>query len=56
MILDGYSAIVAQHECDHLDGMLYPKRMTDLSMLMFSEERRHYAEAWDNAVDEEDTA
>lgn len=55
-VAGGFHARVVQHECDHLDGMLYPKRMTDLSMLMFSEERRHYAEAWDNAVGEEDTA
>jgi len=27
-----------QHECDHLDGILYPMRMTDLSRLMFVEE------------------
>ncbi len=44
-IADGFHARVVQHECDHLDGILYPKRMTDLSMLMFSEERRHYMKA-----------
>lgn len=30
-----FHARVVQHECDHLDGMLYPLRMTDLSTLAF---------------------
>jgi peptide deformylase len=34
---------VVQHECDHLDGILYPMRMTDLSLLAFAEELRHGA-------------
>jgi peptide deformylase len=38
---DGYHARVVQHECDHLDGILYPMRMTDLSLLVFAEELRH---------------
>lgn len=38
---EGFHARVAQHECDHLDGILYPQRMTDLSLLMFREEMRH---------------
>ena len=40
---DGFHARVVQHECDHLDGVLYPQRMTDLSLLMFREELRHNA-------------
>jgi peptide deformylase len=39
--LSGYHARVIQHECDHLDGVLYPQRMTDLSTLMFESEMRH---------------
>jgi peptide deformylase len=31
-----------QHECDHLDGILYPQRMRDLSQLVFAEEMRHW--------------
>lgn len=31
-------AALLQHECDHLDGVLYPMRMTDLSLLSFNEE------------------
>jgi len=34
----GYHARVVQHECDHLDGILYPMRMTDLSTFGFVEE------------------
>ena len=37
----GFHARVVQHECDHLDGVLYPQRMTDLSLLMYTEEMRH---------------
>jgi peptide deformylase len=43
--VSGFHARVIQHECDHLDGMLYPMRMTDLSKLMFIEEmHRNYAD------------
>jgi len=38
---EGFHARVVQHECDHLDGILYPQRMTDLSLLAFAEELRH---------------
>jgi peptide deformylase len=34
----GFHARVVQHECDHLDGILYPQRMTDLRLLRFNEE------------------
>ena len=34
----GFHARVVQHECDHLDGILYPRRMTDLSSLSFTSE------------------
>lgn len=38
----GFHARVVQHECDHLDGILYPQRMTDLRLLVFLEElQRH---------------
>jgi peptide deformylase len=35
---DGFHARVVQHECDHLDGILYPQRMTDMSKFGFIEE------------------
>ncbi len=34
----GFHARVVQHECDHLDGILYPQRMTDLATLSFTSE------------------
>jgi peptide deformylase len=38
----GFHARVVQHECDHLDGILYPQRMTDHRLLVFAEElQRH---------------
>ena len=36
--VDGFHARVVQHECDHLDGTLYPQRMRDLSGFGFEEE------------------
>ena len=34
----GFHARVVQHECDHLDGILYPMRIRDLSKFGFNEE------------------
>jgi peptide deformylase len=34
----GFHARVVQHECDHLDGVLYPLRMPDLSLFGYAEE------------------
>lgn len=34
----GFFARVLQHEIDHLDGILFPQRMTDLSQLYFIDE------------------
>lgn len=34
----GFHARVVQHECDHLDGILYPQRMSKLSTLTFTSE------------------
>jgi peptide deformylase len=34
----GFHARVVQHECDHLDGVLYPARMRDLTSLGFADE------------------
>lgn len=41
----GFHARVIQHECDHLDGILYPQQMDDLSKLIFESEVRHMIEA-----------
>ncbi len=49
-VAEGFHARVVQHECDHLDGILYPQRMTDLSLLVFAEELRHGAPRPGNAA------
>lgn len=36
----GFHARVVQHECDHLDGILYPQRMEDLSLFGFADDMR----------------
>jgi peptide deformylase len=36
----GYHARVVQHECDHLDGILYPERMLNLQRFGFMDEVR----------------
>lgn len=33
----GFHARVVQHECDHLDGLLFPQRMPDISQLRFED-------------------
>lgn len=40
----GFHARVVQHECDHLDGILYPRRMEDLSLFGFVDEMRRGGE------------
>ena len=36
--VEGFHARVVQHECDHLDGILYPMRIRDLRKFGFNEE------------------
>jgi peptide deformylase len=35
--VSGFHARVVQHECDHLDGVLYPMRIRDLTQFGFNE-------------------
>ena len=37
-IATGFHARVVQHECDHLDGILYPMRIRDFTRFGFTEE------------------
>ena len=46
-IAKGFHARVVQHECDHLDGVLYPQRMGDLTRLIFESEVRHHLQPQD---------
>jgi peptide deformylase len=43
---------VVQHECDHLDGILYPYRIEDMSRFGFAEELSRQAP--NDRPDEED--
>lgn len=36
-VAEGFHARVVQHECDHLDGILYPMRIRDFSRFGFTE-------------------
>ncbi len=36
-VVEGFHARVVQHECDHLQGMLYPMRVRDFSRFGFTE-------------------
>jgi len=36
--VSGFHARLVQHECDHLDGILYPMRMKDMSRFGFLDE------------------
>jgi peptide deformylase len=35
--VSGFHARVVQHECDHLDGILYPMRLKDIRLMGFEE-------------------
>lgn len=37
-VVEGFHARVVQHECDHLDGILYPSRIRDFRCFGFTEE------------------
>lgn len=36
--VSGFHARVVQHECDHLDGILYPMRIQDIAQFGYTEE------------------
>ena len=40
--VEGFHARVVQHECDHLDGILYPMRIEDLRNFGFEDELAHF--------------
>ncbi len=41
-VATNFHARVVQHEIDHLDGILFPMRMTDLSLLSFNDENQEF--------------
>lgn len=48
----GFHARVVQHECDHLDGVLFPQRMGDMRSLVFESEWVEFREAMQRKRDE----
>lgn len=53
--LEGFPAIVAQHEVDHLDGVLYVDRIEDMSRFGYDEEVTRYLDlAGDDMADDEE--
>jgi peptide deformylase len=51
---EGFHARVIQHECDHLDGMLYPMRVRDLSLFGFNAEWDRHPIGLPGAGDDDD--
>ena len=37
-VADGFHARVVQHECDHIDGILFPRRIKDMRFFGFEDE------------------
>jgi peptide deformylase len=52
----GFHARVVQHECDHLDGVLYPMRMTDMASLAFGDVLQAEAAAKGRTIELDDEA
>ena len=53
MMASGFPARVIQHETDHLDGILFPDRMTSLESLTFLNEYARYWEPEEEAASKE---
>jgi peptide deformylase len=43
-VAKGFHARVVQHECDHLEGVLYPQRMRDMKKFLFESEIHYWLE------------
>ncbi len=42
VVIEGHHARIIAHEIDHLDGILYPERMTDFTKLGYRDEMMRY--------------
>ena len=54
--ISGHHARVVQHECDHLDGVLYTQRMSNMASLIFESEMPHIFAAHQAEEEASDTA
>jgi len=52
--LEGFPAVVIQHECDHVDGVLYVDRIEDMTRFAYEEEAERFLDLAD--PDMEDAA
>lgn len=51
-VAEGFHARVLQHEVDHLDGIMYVDRMTDLRLLGFNGESHHLRDAFEQGQED----
>jgi len=53
--LEGFPAVVIQHECDHLQGVLYVDRIKDMTKFAFEKEAdRYFEEDLDEDTEQEE--
>ncbi len=52
--LEGFPAVVMQHECDHLDGILYVDRIEDMTKLAYEEEADRFLNTVGEDMEEEE--
>ena len=52
--LEGYSAVVAQHECDHLDGIVYIDRIEPGTLAFLDEYKKYRGFLFSMLTDEEE--
>lgn len=53
--LEGFAAIVVQHECDHLHGHLYVDRIEDTTRFAFEEEADRFLDMAGESLEDEET-
>jgi len=52
--LEGFPAVVMQHECDHLDGILYVDRIEDTTKFAYEEEAERFLEPAELDMEEDE--
>ncbi len=52
--LEGFPAVVLQHECDHLDGVLYIDRIEDMTRFAYEEEAERFLDLADEELADPD--
>ena len=52
IVLEGFPAVVIQHECDHLDGVLYVDRIEDTTRFGYEEEAARFLDLEDEDMED----